>query len=110
MVKLKKVLEEASVVAEQKMNNIYPELPLPETEEKEKTIKEQPLLATPQEEIEEVINKIPIEELEEQVLAFIKSCDGELSLKDCAINFKVPLDDVKKAIERLENSNKIKIG
>lgn len=103
----KKVLEEASAIAEQKMNEIYPELPYPETDMKGKPTTEQPLPATPQDQLEEEIDAIPIEELEKQVLNFIKEHGGELNLNKCAANFKVNVDDVKKAVEKLESSGKI---
>jgi division protein CdvB (Snf7/Vps24/ESCRT-III family) len=103
----KKVLEEATVIAEHKMSEIYPELPFPELREKERATGERPILATPQEELEEEIKSIPLEELERQVFDYIRNAHGELNLKACANTFKVPRNDVKKAIDNLANSGKI---
>ncbi|RLI04821.1 hypothetical protein DRO26_03880 [Candidatus Bathyarchaeota archaeon] len=107
----RKVLEEATAIAEQKMNENYPKLPLP-PEPTQKTL-EQPL-TTPGTPIETTVEELPEKnvqltepELEEKLLNYIKECGGELNLNKCASFLNVPVEEVKKAVAQLESKGKI---
>ena len=120
----KKVLEEAAALAEQKINEHYPKLPIPpeptpieqpvqesipatsttETVESTETVKEE----IPEKIVyEEKIPSLPLEQLEEEVLNYIKQHGGEISLSQCASTFNITVEDVKKIISKLENEGKI---
>ncbi|MEM0233068.1 MAG: Snf7 family protein [Candidatus Nezhaarchaeales archaeon] len=91
-----KVLQEAEVVAEQRLKEKLPELPTP------------------------VIEKIPIatsaaatvggDTLEEKLLDYIKRQGGELVVSKCAADLKVPPQDIRRVIEKLASEGKIRIA
>ena len=110
----KKILAEASMLAEQKIEERYPKLPLP-PEPTPKT-PEQPLealealttppLSTPKKTITKV-SQISEDELKEKVLSYLKQHGGELSIEKCASTLNVTVEDVKKALSLLESEGKI---
>lgn len=110
----KKVLEEASTLAEQKINEKYPKLPLPpETtpqtlEEPVKTLTETTATSASK---KTIVKETPpsIEKIKEKVLDYLKQHKGELSLNKCALTLNVTVEDVKKALNKLENERKIVI-
>jgi len=111
----KKVLEEASVLAEQKINEKYPKLPLP-PETASQTL-EQPIqtstetITTPTPE-KIVVKEDPIpslEQLEEKVLDYLKQHRGELNLNRCALTLNTTVEDIKKVLNKLESEGKIVI-
>lgn len=90
-----KVLQEAEVVAEQRLREKLPELPTP------------------------VVEKIPVttsvattgdSTLEERLLDYIKRQGGELVLSKCAAELKVSSQDIRRTIEKLASEGKIRIA
>ncbi|HZY47929.1 MAG TPA: hypothetical protein VFE96_09055, partial [Candidatus Bathyarchaeia archaeon] len=105
----RKVLEESSAIASQQMKERFPELPLPEA--RQPVSQPVPVPATQVQE-----PKIPIaittggsEEapLEDRLLDYIKSHNGELSLNSCSAELLVPSDDIRRSLQRLKDDGKI---
>ena len=104
----KKVLEESSVIASQQMKERFPELPSPEPRQTTPVAKPQP--AEPR--IPIAVTSGGIEEepelpLEERVLDYIKSHNGELSVNSASEELAVPADDIRGSLQKLKNDGKI---
>lgn len=92
---VKKVLEESSILAEQRLKDQFPELPeiLSSSNLKSSSV----ALTADGEEV-----SIP-----DQVFEYLKQQDGRLSISDIASKLEIPPKDVRKAIECLEKEGKI---
>ena len=104
----KKVLEESSSIASLQMKERFPELPMPEP--RLKTAEAKPQAAEPRVPIavtaggpEEAI-QLP---LEERLLDYIKSHNGELSLNSCSSELSVETEDIRRSLQRLKDDGKI---
>ncbi len=101
----RKVLEESSAIASQQMKERFPELPMPEIR--------QPVLEAatraPEQRIPIAITTNGSEEvpLEDRLLSYIKSHNGELSLNNCSAELLVASDDIKRSLQRLKDDGKI---
>jgi division protein CdvB (Snf7/Vps24/ESCRT-III family) len=104
----RKVLEESSAIASQQMKERFPELPMPETR--------QPVAETatpssraPEQRIPIAITTNGSEEapLEDRLLDYIKTHNGELSLNNCSQELLVPSDDIRRSLQRLKDDGKI---
>jgi division protein CdvB (Snf7/Vps24/ESCRT-III family) len=108
----RKVLEESSAIASQQMKERFPELPMPETRQPA-TESRQPVLEAatraPEQRIPIAITTNGSEEapLEDRLLDYIKSHNGELSLNSCSAELLVPSDDIKRSLQRLKDDGKI---
>ncbi len=91
---VKKVLEESSILAEQRLKEQFPELPEFFSDEYEKS---RIALTSNGEEI-------PVHE---QIFSYLKGRDGGFSISKIASRFKVPEEEVRKAIKYLEKEGKI---
>ncbi|RLI02460.1 hypothetical protein DRO30_02625 [Candidatus Bathyarchaeota archaeon] len=132
----KKILDEAAAIAEQKMGEIYPKLPIPPQHEPKveepievaPQVSSQPKPQQPQftheEPAQPVMEKVveepkskplkelsleDLEKLEGEVLNYIYEHGGELSLKKCAEALNVTVEDVRKILVKLEKDGKIVI-
>jgi len=104
----KKVLEESSAIASQQMKERFPELPSPEPRQTIPIAKPQ----APEPRIPIVVTSGGIEEepelpLEERVLDYIKSHNGELSLNSASEELAVPADDIRGSLQKLKDDGKI---
>src|SRR5207302_8354208 len=104
----KKVLEESSMIASQQMKERFPELPTPEPRQTAPIAK--PQAAEPR--IPIAVTSGGIEEepelpLEERVLDYIKSHNGELSLNSASEELAVPADDIRGSLQKLKDDGKI---
>ena len=101
----RKVLEESSAIASQQMKERFPELPMPETRQPV------PEAATraPEQRIPIAITTGGSEEvpLEDRLLNYIKTHNGELSLNSCSEELLVPSDDIRRSLQRLKDDGKI---
>ena len=101
----RKVLEESSAIASQQMKERFPELPMPEIR--------QPVLEAatraPEQRIPIAITTNGSEEapLEDRLLSYIKTHNGELSLNNCSAELLVPSDDIRRSLQRLKDDGKI---
>lgn len=120
----RRVLEEASSIAEEKMGERFPELPeqllaaekttetpvaLTEgvdaepaaTQQKNNETKIEDRTLTETRSVEPpVIASSPVQ-LENQIYDYIKGCAGDISINKCALDLGVSKEDVKKAIDKL---------
>lgn len=90
-----KILEESSLLAEQRLKDQFPELPEIFSSD---TLKSPPVALTADGE------EVPIFD---QVFSYLKKKDGRLSISEIATRLEIPPKDVKKAIEFLEKEGKI---
>jgi division protein CdvB (Snf7/Vps24/ESCRT-III family) len=101
----RKVLEESSAIASQQMKERFPELPLPEARQPV------PEAATraPEQRIPIAITTNGSEEapLEDRLLDYIKTHNGELSLNSCSAELLVPSADIRRSLQRLKDDGKI---
>jgi division protein CdvB (Snf7/Vps24/ESCRT-III family) len=96
----RKVLEETGLLAEQKVLEHFPDL---------SSIETQP--ASKPEAIAELATMIPDMEvdIEERVYDYAKRHNGELNIKSCATDIGKTPDEVKVALQRLQESGKVAI-
>jgi len=104
----KKVLEESSAIASQQMKERFPELPSPESRQTTSIAKPQ----APEPGIPIAVTSGGIEEepelpLEERVLDYIKSHNGELSVNSASEELAVPADDIRGSLQKLKDDGKI---
>jgi division protein CdvB (Snf7/Vps24/ESCRT-III family) len=100
-----KVLEESSAIASQQMKERFPELPLPEARQ---PVSEAATRA-PEQRIPIAITTNGSEEapLEDRLLDYIKTHNGELSLNSASAELLVPSDDIRRSLQRLKDGGKI---
>jgi division protein CdvB (Snf7/Vps24/ESCRT-III family) len=107
----RKVLEESSAIASQQMKERFPELPMPEARQQAPVLE----AATPtppripEQKIPIAITTSGTEEapLEDRLLDYIKSHNGELSLNNCSAELLVPSEDIRRSLQRLRDGGKI---
>jgi len=94
----KTVLDEANAVADQKIRERFPDLPIPIAPTKRPL---EPPVATP------IATDDQDAPLENQVYNYIKERGGELDLSQCATDLSVSSEDVRKVLEKLKDEGKI---
>jgi len=107
-VEAKKVLEESSTIASQQMKERFPELPMPEQRQVSHEARPQPVdvrvpIAVTAGGPEEA-SELP---LEERLLDYIKSHNGELSVNSCSSDLEVGTEDIRRSLQRLKDDGKI---
>jgi division protein CdvB (Snf7/Vps24/ESCRT-III family) len=107
----KRVLEESKLVASQKTSERFPELPieskgLEQTDLTEILKDSEDVLHADSD--KKFINK-PESLILEEVLSYIKSKEGRLSVKDCADSLSINTNDVLTAIENLKEQGRLVI-
>ncbi len=95
----RRVLEEASSIAEEKMGEKFPELP--EQLLMAGKTAETPVALTEEGGAEPGATAVPPVQLEEQIYDYIKGCGGDISINKCALDLGVSKEDVKKTIDKL---------
>src|SRR5438445_646219 len=104
----KKVLEESSAIASQQMKERFPELPSPEPRQAIAVPRPQ----APEPRIPIAVTSGGVEEepelpLEERVLDYIKSHNGELSVNSASEELAVPANDIRGSLQKLKDDGKI---
>ncbi len=103
-----KVLEESSLIASQQMKERFPELPVPPPRQVAPIA---PTPAAPETRIPIAIAANGEEEeappLEERLMGYIKSHNGELNLSSASTFLSVSTDDVRRSIQKLKDDGKI---
>ena len=104
----KKVLEESSAIASQQMKERFPELPSPEPRQATAVPRSQ----APEPRIPIAVTSGGIEEelevpLEDRVLGYIKSHNGELSVNSASAELAVPAEDIRESLQKLKDDGKI---
>lgn len=95
----KKVLEETSIIAEERLRDHFPELP---------TLDESAHSAPP---LVEMIGQGSVETLplEDQVFAYVKQHKGELDMHNCAYELGAPPERIKDALQKLTDRGRIRV-
>ncbi len=92
-----RVLEEASTVAELKMREQFPEIPV------------MPLIEGPPQAV--AVTGLPVgADIEQEVYSYIRKHEGKINTSQCAEDLKIPKDDIRKAIEKLRTEGKISLA
>ncbi len=101
----KKVLEESSTIASQQMKERFPELPLPEPQQPS------PVKSDAREpKIPVAITSGGYEEalpIEDRLLDYIKSHDGELSVNSCSAELSISTGDIRRSLQKLKDDGRI---
>ncbi len=97
-----KILNEANIVAEEKIREKFPQLPELQVVQEKPSDKPGlvPLTATPGDSADPI-------DAETKMLEYVKACDGELVLSQCAADLGLSPDKVKESIENLVKAGKI---
>jgi len=98
----KKVLDEANAVADQKIMERFPELPVAATPAPIERPLEPPIPTC-------ITTDDLGVSLEDQVYNYVKERGGELNLLQCATDLNVSSEDIKKILETLKDKGKINI-
>ncbi len=104
----KKVLEESSAIASQQMKERFPELPSPEPRQATAVPRPQ----APEPRIPIAVTSGGMEEepevpLEDRVLRYIKTHNGELSVNSASAELAVPAEDIRESLQKLKDDGKI---
>lgn len=103
----RKVLEESSIIASQQIKERFPELPMPGARAPAAEVRSPevkvPVAVTVGGE-EEVENGPP---LEDRLLEYIKTHNGELSVNSCSSELSVPTEDIRRSLRKLKDDGKI---
>jgi division protein CdvB (Snf7/Vps24/ESCRT-III family) len=104
----KKVLEESSLIASQQMKERFPELPTPEPRQATAVPRQQ----APEPRIPIAVTSGGMEEepelpLEDRVLGYIKTHNGELSVNSASAELAVPAEDIRESLQKLKDDGKI---
>lgn len=99
-----KILNEANMIAEEKIRDKFPQLPEIHVVEEKPADKPMlvPLSATP--------GDVDPSDLESKVLEYVRACDNELSVSQCAADLGVSTDDVRAIIKSLVKAGKITLS
>ena len=104
----RKVLEESSTIASQQMRERFPELPVPEQRQRSPEAKPQIVEARVPVAVaaggQEEVGGPP---LEERLLDYIKSHNGQLSLNSCSSELSVETEEIRRSLQRLKDYGKI---
>ncbi len=101
----RKVLEESSAIASQEMKERFPELPLPDAhppapEARTVEVRVPVAVATTGEEV-------PNPPLEDRLLDYIKTHNGELGINTCSTELAVSTEDIRRSLKKLRDDGKI---
>jgi len=104
----KKVLEESNIIASQQIKERFPELPLPEPRQTTNA----PVTQVTQAKIPVAIasgggEEEQVEPLEDRVLGYIKSHNGELNMNSCSTDLAVSPEEVRRSLQKLRDYGKI---
>lgn len=100
----KKVLEEATAIAEQKMGERFPELPV------------SPLTEVTTENNAVALTEMPVAELQlrpdvnEKLLEYLHGSDGHLNIRKCAGELGVTAEDIRRALDQLKDEGKVRFN
>ena len=103
-IEVQQILEDANIAAEETVRSKFPDFPAALTEELAKKVPVA-LLEGGAEEAAFVESR-----LKEQVYQYLKGCQGELSISECATRLRTSPKDVEKTILQLKDEGKVFIG
>jgi len=103
----KKVLEESNIIASQQIKERFPELPLPEPRHTTNATVTQVTQARIPVAIASGGEEEQVEPLEDRVLGYIKSHNGELNMNSASTDLAVSPEDVRRSLQKLRDDGKI---
>jgi len=98
----RKVLEESSVIASQQIKERFPDLPTPTVHSAPET--RIPVAVTSGGEEEQLPSGPP---LEERLMDYIKTHNGELAINSASTELSVPTDTIRRSLQKLKEDGKI---
>jgi len=98
----RKVLEESSVIASQQIKERFPDLPTPTVHPAPET--RIPVAVTSGGEEEQLPSGPP---LEERLMDYIKTHNGELAINSASTELSVPTDTIRRSLQKLKEDGKI---
>jgi len=102
----RKVLEESSVIASQQMKERFPELPVPESrptaEARAAPVETRIPIAVAASGFE--VPNIP---LEDRLLDYLKTHNGQLNINSCSDDLAVTSDDVRRSLQKLRDDGRV---
>jgi len=101
-IEARKVLEESSVIASQQIKERFPDLPTPTAHPATET--RIPVAVTAGGEEEELPSGPP---LEERLMDYIKTHNGELAINSASTELSVPTDNIRRSLQKLKEDGKI---
>jgi len=101
-IEARKVLEESSVIASQQIKERFPDLPTPTAHPATET--RIPVAVTVGGEEEELPSGPP---LEERLMDYIKTHNGELAINSASTELSVPTDNIRRSLQKLKEDGKI---
>jgi len=102
----KRIMEEASVIAEQKIRERFPELPKIAEPLAEGTLN---ITVTPSPVVVARPVSLTVRNIDEEVFNYIVKNQGRISVRKCALELKLSPEEVKKALDRLKEKGRIRI-
>ncbi|KYH37565.1 MAG: hypothetical protein AYL29_005660 [Candidatus Bathyarchaeota archaeon B24] len=102
----KRIMEEASVIAEQKIRERFPELPKIAEPLAEGALN---VTVAPSPVVVARPVSLTVREIDEEVFNYIVKNQGRISVRKCALELKLSPEDVKKALDRLREKGRIRI-
>ncbi|TMI35523.1 hypothetical protein E6H25_05115 [Candidatus Bathyarchaeota archaeon] len=103
----KKVLEESNIIASQQIKERFPELPLPEPRQTTNATVTQVTQSRIPVAIASGGEEEQVEPLEDRVLGYIKSHNGELNMNSASTDLAVSPEDVRRSLQKLRDDGKI---
>jgi len=102
----RKVLEESSVIASQQMKERFPELPVPESrptaEARAPPVETRIPIAVAASGFE-----VPSTPLEDRLLDYLKTHNGQLNISSCSGDLAVTSDDVRRSLQKLRDDGRV---
>jgi len=102
-----KIFEEASIVAEQKLSERFPELPIPVAEPKRHLVPEAEAECSSQPNVIIINSENAL--VEQAVYEYVRTCCGELNMEKCASDLHLSPEIVKAVIEKLAEEGKLRV-
>ena len=99
----RKVLEESSVIASQQIKERFPDLPTPTAHPATET--RIPVAVTAGGEEEQLPSGPP--PLEERLMDYIKTHNGELAINSASTDLSVPTENIRRSLQKLKEDGKI---
>jgi division protein CdvB (Snf7/Vps24/ESCRT-III family)/Mn-dependent DtxR family transcriptional regulator len=102
----KKIFEEANIVAEQKFNERFPELPVPVAVPEKRLVAEAEAVPSSQPNV--IVTNGEDALVEQTVYEYVKKCSGELNLEKCASDLHISPETVKRILGKLAEEGNVK--
>jgi len=103
----KRIFEEANIVAEQRLSERFPELPITMSVPEKRLVAEAEAVPSSQPNV--IVTNGENALLEQTVYKYIRACGGELNLEKCASDLHISPETVKRIIGKLTEEGKLRV-